>query len=92
MPDVIVNLGNLPITLPDTSDLVKFAEQQLPIAFTIADNDIVKFKDRPLADIPVDSNKPLSAGWWPQDAKSKIGGSRPFYRAQYQRSRQHNSY
>ena len=74
MPDVTVNLGNLPITLPDTSDLVKFAEQQLPIAFTIADSDIVKFRDRPLADIPPDSGKPISAGLKvAQDARWKIG-------------------
>lgn len=76
MPDVTVNLGDTPIKLPDTSDLVKFAEQQLPIAFTILDSDIVKFKDRPLSDVPVDSGKSLSASLKvAQDAKWNVGGS-----------------
>jgi len=75
MPAVTVNLGNLPIILPGTSDLVKFAEQQLPIAFTILESDIVKFQDKQLGEIPVDSGRPISGALKvAQDAKWKVGG------------------
>jgi hypothetical protein len=77
MANVIVNLGNTPINISGNSDLATFAEQQLPnIVFNIAQSDIVKFSNKPLSDVPSDSNNPATASLKvTQDAKWKVGGS-----------------